>query len=86
MIPLVVQVCGLPTNVEFLQRILSNKEFASGQFTTNFIEQNKDQLLAPTTISTDVSMALALVSHKQLPGLFCAGKNFELASSCYVYV
>jgi len=35
----------LPTNINFLKRVLLNKDFVDGKFDTSFIAQNEDELI-----------------------------------------
>ena len=39
------KVVGLPTNINFLKRVLLNKDFVDGKFDTSFIAQNEDELI-----------------------------------------
>ena len=35
-------VIGLPTNIKFMRRVLKNKQFRDGDFTTAFIDENTE--------------------------------------------
>ena len=41
------KIFGLQTNIEFLKNIFKNKDFISGDYDTNFIETNLDELIKP---------------------------------------
>lgn len=39
------KVLGIPTNIEFMQKVLKNKDFIKGDFDTDFINKHRDTLL-----------------------------------------
>ena len=41
-------VAGISSNLPFLQAVLPHSSFRAGQYTTQFVEQNEDELLNPT--------------------------------------
>ena len=41
------KITGVKTSLRFLERIMSSPDFRNGKYNTNFIEKNKDLLLAP---------------------------------------
>lgn len=40
-------IIGVPTNTKFIKRILGNKTFQEGEYSTNFIQDEHDALFAP---------------------------------------
>mgnify|MGYP003563641093 FL=1 len=38
-------ICGLPTNISFLKKLVQNSKFRDFKFNTNFIPENKEELL-----------------------------------------
>lgn len=58
-------IVGIQTNVEFLKRCCDNAQFAKGGVTTKFIEENKEELLAPSHLKSDV-VALASLAYLNL--------------------
>jgi acetyl-CoA carboxylase, biotin carboxylase subunit len=41
------KITGVKTSIRFLERIMETPDFVKGNYNTNFIEQNKDFLMAP---------------------------------------
>ena len=39
------KILGLQTNIEFLKNVFKNKAFISGDYDTNFIDTNLDELI-----------------------------------------
>jgi acetyl-CoA carboxylase biotin carboxylase subunit len=39
------KITGVKTSIKFLERIMDTKDFRSGNYDTNFIEKNKEELL-----------------------------------------
>ena len=40
-------IIGVPTNTKFIKRILGNKTFQGGEYSTNFIQDEHEQLFSP---------------------------------------
>lgn len=40
-------IIGVPTNTKFIKRILGNKTFQENVYSTNFIEDEREQLFEP---------------------------------------
>eukprot|EP00803_Ostreobium_quekettii_P000420 evm.model.scf_443EXC.3 EVM.evm.TU.scf_443EXC.3 scf_443EXC:46577-57770(+) len=59
-----LQVCGLPTNLAFLQRALGHREFADGNLDTGFIDRHKEELLAPRRHPPKMLALAAVARHK----------------------
>ena len=47
------KITGVKTTIKFLERIMDTTDFRSGNYDTNFIEKNKEQLLAATKCNED---------------------------------
>jgi acetyl/propionyl-CoA carboxylase alpha subunit len=53
-------ILGVPTNIDFLGRVMSNSTFRSGKLHTGFIAQEAAQLLAPQVcVREDVAAVVA---------------------------
>ena len=63
-----LRIEGVATNQQFLQRLVAHEDFALGNQTTRFIEDNLDSLLAtdPATENTEATLAGAQVSNDPL--------------------
>lgn len=62
-----VHILGLPTNLDFLRRIVGHGDFADASLDTGFIDRNLDDLLAPGDAGAPENVALvtmALVAHR----------------------
>ena len=57
-----IQIEGVITNIAFQHRILSHKAFASGQFSTHFLEQKKTDLFSPESTATNTDHIIAGIS------------------------
>lgn len=55
-----LQIAGLPTNVEFLKRLVMHPKFLEGGFTTAFLEQYGHEIVPDDTQSDEAGMALQL--------------------------
>ncbi|MDO8928492.1 MAG: acetyl-CoA carboxylase biotin carboxylase subunit [Bacteroidota bacterium] len=47
------KITGVKTTIKFLERIMDTTDFRSGNYDTNFIEKNKEQLLKATKCAED---------------------------------
>ena len=58
-------IAGLDTNIGYLQKVLKQPEFITGQVSTHFIDEHKDRLSAPNETTDDAianrNLALACV-------------------------
>jgi 3-methylcrotonyl-CoA carboxylase alpha subunit len=43
------KIVGLPTNIDFVKRVIMNKEFKGWHYDTSFIAKNEQELLGSTT-------------------------------------
>ncbi|CAN8311069.1 unnamed protein product [Cochlearia groenlandica] len=57
------QVAGVPTNINFLQKLASHKEFAVGNVETHFIEHHKSDLFADESNPAAAEVAYKAVKH-----------------------
>nr|AAA67356.1 3-methylcrotonyl-CoA carboxylase precursor [Arabidopsis thaliana] len=57
------QVAGVPTNINFLQKLASHKEFAVGNVETHFIEHHKSDLFADESNPAATEVAYKAVKH-----------------------
>lgn len=57
------KILGLSTNIEFLTRLFSVTEFASGEFDTGFIEQHTEELFPEKAKTPDELIALTSLYH-----------------------
>lgn len=55
-----LQIAGLPTNVEFLKRLVMHPKFLEGGFTTAFLEQYGHEIVPDDTQSDEAVVALQL--------------------------
>eukprot|EP00892_Ulva_mutabilis_P010600 jgi/Ulvmu1/7912/UM004_0144.1 len=55
-----VQIAGLPTNVEFLKRLVKHPSFLKGGFTTAFLEQYKHDVVPDETGTEEANTALLM--------------------------
>jgi 3-methylcrotonyl-CoA carboxylase alpha subunit len=53
---------GIPTNVDFLSRVLASREFEQGALRTDFIELHRERLAAPGAIPDGVWFAAGLAA------------------------
>ena len=54
------RINGVKTNIDFLIRLLGNKDLREGKVNTDFIEDHRDQVLSPVTPSNEVIAAAAI--------------------------
>ena len=60
------KVKGLPTNIEFLKRVLMNKDFKDWNYDTSFIALNEEELLGEVNLpaaESEILMAQLAVSN-----------------------
>lgn len=60
------KITGVKTSIKFLERIMETEDFRSGNYDTNFIEKNKEILLAQTKCdenSEDMIIIAAYIEH-----------------------
>lgn len=59
------EIVGVSTNIEFLKKICQSRAFMEGEIDTNFIQEHKDQIFAPSLIAPEVYVqaAIALLRH-----------------------
>jgi 3-methylcrotonyl-CoA carboxylase alpha subunit len=57
-----VEVVGVSTNVAFLSAVVSQTDFAAGQFNTGFIALHHDELIPAPLTATDQVLALVCLS------------------------
>lgn len=57
------QVAGVPTNINFLQKLASHKEFAVGNVETHFIEHHRTDLFADESNPAAAEMAYKAAKH-----------------------
>ncbi|CAN6903285.1 unnamed protein product [Brassica oleracea] len=57
------QVAGVPTNINFLQKLASHKEFAVGNVETHFIEHHKTDLFADESNPAAADLAYKAAKH-----------------------
>lgn len=57
------QVAGVPTNINFLQKLASHKEFSVGNVETHFIEHHKSDLFADESNPAAAEVAYKAVKH-----------------------
>lgn len=55
-----LQIAGLPTNVEFLKRLVKHPRFLEGGFTTAFLEQYYDEVVPDEVDTHDARTALQM--------------------------
>lgn len=83
------RVVGLPTNIEFLQRVCNNTEFQRGDYDTNFIEENTQQLLARSSTVHDndvLSVAVAHAGPSLMQGDLCSLRVNRRKTTCSEYL
>lgn len=77
-----LQIAGLPTNVEFLKRLVTHPKFLEGGFTTAFLEQYGYEVVPDDTESDDALAALQLaVVARALVAAATAGNSSAQQSS-----
>lgn len=54
------EIVGVSTNIEFLKKICQSRAFIEGEVGTNFIQENKDQIFAPSLIGPEVYVQAAI--------------------------
>jgi len=60
------KITGVKTSIKFLERIMETEDFRSGNYDTNFIEKNKETLLAHTKCEEnceDMIIIAAYIEH-----------------------
>ncbi len=57
------KITGIKTSIKFLERIMDTEDFRSGNYDTNFIEKNKEFLLANTRCSAECEDMVIIASY-----------------------
>lgn len=60
------KITGVKTSIKFLERIMESDDFKSGNYDTNFIEKNKEFLLAPqkcSELTEDIVIIAAYIEY-----------------------
>ncbi len=66
------KICGVNTNLRFLERIMETPDFIEGKYNTTFIEKNEEFLMKKNTLGKsveDVAIAAAFLHHLNKIGL-----------------
>ena len=66
------EICGVNTNLRFLERIMETPDFIEGKYNTTFIEKNEEFLMKKNTLGKsveDVAIAAAFLHHLNKIGL-----------------
>ncbi|MGD9488896.1 MAG: acetyl-CoA carboxylase biotin carboxylase subunit [Calditrichaceae bacterium] len=55
------EILGIHTTIPFLIRVLENRLFKKGKFTTKFIEENKEKLLSEDSVGAEIASFAAVL-------------------------
>lgn len=57
------KITGVKTSIKFLERIMDTEDFRSGNYDTNFIEKNKEELLAKSDCPSECEDMVIIASY-----------------------